>query len=155
MSFRITTPELPKHTVIAVCPDVSVWIILQVGAVPIYRGAPNIDEYVPSNSIIRADEYDSARSLAASLRALLDAPERYAEYLRWKHKPPEPHMVRVVGISNDLLFERLCSRFRSHTAISSATILPNSNRSASDEAINQGKWWFEPHKHLGAKGMWV
>ena len=57
---------------------------LRSGAVPIYRGAPEVAEHVPEGSVIFADKFDSAKALGEHLRALLDD-ERgaYAAHHRW------------------------------------------------------------------------
>ena len=57
---------------------------LRSGAVPIYRGAPEVLEHVPPpQSVLLAKEFGSAQALGKHLRALLDDPERYAAFHRW------------------------------------------------------------------------
>ena len=48
-----------------------VFFALQVGVIPVYRGAPNIDRYVPSHSIVHSAAFGSVADLAVYLHALL------------------------------------------------------------------------------------
>ena len=61
---------------------------LEAGVLPIYNGAPNIAEFVPSGSVVDLKAFGgSIERLAAHLQELLDEPERYLEYFKWKHRP--------------------------------------------------------------------
>lgn len=66
---------------------------LRSGAIPIYKGAPEVLEHVPGvvaaadggtpSSIILADRFESAKELGEHLRALLDDERAYEAYHRW------------------------------------------------------------------------
>lgn len=57
---------------------------LGAGTVPIYLGAPNVDEFVPPGSYINAAHFGTAAELAAFIRYLCETPEAYESYFRWK-----------------------------------------------------------------------
>lgn len=57
-------------------------------AVPIYMGAPNIDEFIPHpKSIIRVDQFSSPKALADYLKYLNENEKEYNEYLEWRKLP--------------------------------------------------------------------
>jgi hypothetical protein len=57
---------------------------LRSGAVPIYKGAPEILQHVPgARSVLLADKFGSAAALGAHLRKLLDDEHAYEEHHRW------------------------------------------------------------------------
>ena len=58
---------------------------LRSGAIPVYDGAPEILEHVPSNSIIRASDFDSAEALGRYLQRLLEPSGRaeFSRYFEW------------------------------------------------------------------------
>ncbi|AZN97587.1 alpha-1,3-fucosyltransferase [Mesorhizobium sp. M9A.F.Ca.ET.002.03.1.2] len=69
---------------------------LFAGTVPIYLGAPNIDEFVPANSYIDATAFGSPAGLASYLRHLVETPQAYEAYFAWRSKPlPEPLAKRL------------------------------------------------------------
>lgn len=58
---------------------------LASGVVPIYRGAPNVRDFMPADdAIIDVSDFGSPRELADYLRQLDADPEAYAKHLRWK-----------------------------------------------------------------------
>ena len=58
---------------------------LEVGSVPVYFGAPNVNDFLPSPSaIINVREFPSAEALAKHLLSLLADPAEYARHLMWK-----------------------------------------------------------------------
>jgi hypothetical protein len=67
-----------------------VYQALVAGTVPIYIGAPNIDDLIPSpDSIIKAADFNSPAALAKHLRFLRDNPIEYEKYLAWKKRGPD------------------------------------------------------------------
>ena len=59
-----------------------------MGSVPIYLGAPNVDDYAPGeHCFINVRDYDSPKHLAEYLQELLENPEAYNAYFDWKRKP--------------------------------------------------------------------
>jgi hypothetical protein len=61
---------------------------LVAGSVPVYLGAPNVEEFVPGDHCyINAASFPSVKALADHLMGLRDDEDRYGEYLRWKTRP--------------------------------------------------------------------
>jgi hypothetical protein len=61
---------------------------LLAGTVPVYRGAPNIEEFAPGDHCyIDATRFDSPRELANYLNDLARDEEAYSRYLQWRSKP--------------------------------------------------------------------
>lgn len=61
---------------------------LVVGSVPVYLGAPNVEEFVPGdNCYINVDSFSSIKALADHLLELEANEGYYKEYLRWKTRP--------------------------------------------------------------------
>ena len=61
---------------------------LIVGSVPIYLGAPNIDDFAPGdNCYININSFSSVKALANYLLKLEADIEQYKEYLKWKKRP--------------------------------------------------------------------
>lgn len=62
----------------------------EAGAVPVYRGAPNVDDYVPGeHSLVRVTDDMTPAALAELLRRLDANDTAYAEYHAWRQQPPE------------------------------------------------------------------
>ncbi|MEO5760161.1 MAG: glycosyltransferase family 10 [Mesorhizobium sp.] len=88
---------------------------LRAGTVPVYLGAPNVDEFVPPNSYIDAADFSSPADLAAYLHHLAATPQAYQAYFAWRSKPlPESLARRLHGLDKSpeyrlmaLLHERL------------------------------------------------
>ena len=57
---------------------------LRSGAVPIYKGAPEILQHVPgAGSVILADSFDSAAALGSHLKKLMEDDSAYATHFQW------------------------------------------------------------------------
>ena len=68
-----------------------VYYPLFVGTVPLYIGAPNIDNFVPPKSIIKVTDFPSVSALARYLKCLVrDRPDLYDHYLNWRNRTA-PH----------------------------------------------------------------
>lgn len=72
---------------------------LIAGSVPVYYGAPNIDEYVPPHSVIRMDKFPDTKSLANYLQYLSKNDTAYQEYLAWKQPPYTMRVTDVLAAS--------------------------------------------------------
>src|SRR6185369_8107970 len=67
---------------------------LVAGTVPVYLGAPNVDEYLHADRcIINVADYASAAELSKHLIALAKNREKYREYLAWKNAPLRPSFL--------------------------------------------------------------
>ncbi|KAJ9455693.1 Glycoprotein 3-alpha-L-fucosyltransferase A [Diplonema papillatum] len=62
---------------------------LIAGSVPVYLGAPNVENFLPTGrSVIKASDFPSIAALARYLHCLLDHPEHLSEYLNWRTRKP-------------------------------------------------------------------
>jgi hypothetical protein len=62
----------------------------QATTLPIYMGAPNIDEFLPHlKSIIKTDNFQNPKDLAEYLHKLLKNEEEYNSYFSWKKIPSD------------------------------------------------------------------
>merc|ERR1712038_1232644 len=72
----------------AVCDDYiteKLWRTLQVGAVPIYLGAPNIEELLPhENAAVLVKDFSSVKEVADLIHRLNDNDKEYVRYLAHK-----------------------------------------------------------------------
>ena len=82
------------------------------GTVPIYLGAPNVDEFVPENSYIDASAFVGASDLAAYLQHLIKTPQEYEAYFAWRSKPLSDSLVKRMQSVEAPLFCRLLSVVR-------------------------------------------
>jgi hypothetical protein len=101
---------------------------LIAGSVPVYLGAPNVDELAPGdNCYIDASRFENPRALAAYLLALAKDDEAYARYLAWKGKPLRPRFLRHLETASVRPFQRLADCLRARQASQGgANAVPNS-----------------------------
>lgn len=80
---------------------------LSAGSIPVYRGAPNVAEFVPPGSYIDAAAYGSARELGTYLNYLAQHPEAAARYHEWRRQPlPRALLERAAAVKVEP-FQRL------------------------------------------------
>jgi glycosyl transferase family 10 (putative fucosyltransferase) len=85
---------------------------LLAGSVPVYLGAPNIEEYAPGRQcFIDASRFDTPRALARHLMHLNADDNAYAEYLQWKTEPLRNSFVSMAQQA-DNAFGRLAKHLR-------------------------------------------
>eukprot|EP00012_Vannella_robusta_P007863 CAMPEP_0206200910 /NCGR_PEP_ID=MMETSP0166-20121206/11191_1 /ASSEMBLY_ACC=CAM_ASM_000260 /TAXON_ID=95228 /ORGANISM="Vannella robusta, Strain DIVA3 518/3/11/1/6" /LENGTH=336 /DNA_ID=CAMNT_0053619399 /DNA_START=128 /DNA_END=1138 /DNA_ORIENTATION=+ len=83
------------------------------GTVPIYIGAPNVDEFVPGeHSIIKATDFESGEALANYLKHLLDNEDEYKKYFAWKEQGLSPSFERHLENCAHLAECRICHHVR-------------------------------------------
>ncbi len=88
---------------------------LIAGTVPVYLGAPNIDQYLPGdNCIINASDYASGADLAKHLISLSQDKEAYESYLTWKKLPLKESFLDLVKIEETPPLRRLCAKIVEH-----------------------------------------
>jgi len=64
------------------------------GTLPIYMGAPNIEDWLPGeNSVIRTDEFHGAKELSEYINYLDEHDDEYEKYFEWKKYPLRPQFV--------------------------------------------------------------
>lgn len=82
---------------------------LLVGAVPVYFGASNIDEFAPGdNCYVDVRKYKTAAELAAHLKACLEEPALYEQYQQWRKQPLREVFVLKAAQMQEHPFIRLC-----------------------------------------------
>lgn len=82
---------------------------LIAGSVPIYLGAPNVNEYTPGeNALVDAANFGSARELARHIKQCYEDESTYMKYHSWRDKPWNKEFVRKVAIQDESPFVRLC-----------------------------------------------
>lgn len=93
----------------AVCDDYvteKLWRTLQVGAIPIYLGAPNIHQYLPhSKAAILVKDFDSVAAVAEYVKMLDSDDAKYTDYMRHKQMYNSGDLV-----TNSLLVDLLEKR---------------------------------------------
>ena len=74
---------------------------LIAGAVPVYLGAPNIEEFVPSGSYIDVRSFSGPRELSQFLIEVANDPKRYEKFHEWRKQtvdgPAFNAMRNVIG----------------------------------------------------------
>jgi tetratricopeptide (TPR) repeat protein len=79
---------------------------LLAGSVPIYLGAPNIEDFVPGdNCYINASDFSSMNELATYLTSLSD--DDYAAFHEWRQEPLRQRFIELRSIVSTSPFTRL------------------------------------------------
>ena len=74
---------------------------LAEGTVPVYRGAPNIREFMPADdAVICADDFAGPEELVRHLHHLSEAPGEYNRHLAWKRRPLPERFKRLVNVAS-------------------------------------------------------
>ena len=86
---------------------------LIAGSIPVYRGAPNIDEFAPGeHCYIDAAQFKGPRELAEHLLFVAGNQAEYDAYLAWKEKPFRQSFLDKVEVLADDPFLRLYEKVR-------------------------------------------
>jgi Glycosyltransferase family 10 (fucosyltransferase) C-term/Fucosyltransferase, N-terminal len=73
---------------------------LLAGTVPVYRGAPNIEDFAPGDHCyINADRFSGPAELARYLNDLSTDGEAYGQFFAWKQRPLRPQFQRLLEAS--------------------------------------------------------
>jgi len=81
---------------------------LMVGTVPVYLGAPNVEQFAPGDHCyINSADFSSPEALAAYLLHLQDHAPEYAAYLAWKERPFRPAFLALLARQEGHAFTRL------------------------------------------------
>lgn len=81
---------------------------LEVGSVPIYFGASNVESFVPPHSIIDGSKFSSLKELANYVKNLAEDPVAYSEYHAWRRCGVMGYYGRNRATTLDTLPCRLC-----------------------------------------------
>ena len=86
---------------------------LMTGCVPVYRGAPNVEDFMPGDHCyINAADFASPQQLAEYLQHLDRDDQAYAEYFAWKARPLRAGFLRLQELAGQSAGERLCRLLR-------------------------------------------
>jgi hypothetical protein len=86
---------------------------LMAGSVPIYLGAPNIDDFAPGDKcFINASDWDSPESLARYILTVCNDQELYQSYSDWRSKPFRPSFITLLEEQKEHAFVRLCRKIQ-------------------------------------------
>lgn len=62
------------------------WWTFSAGVLPVYLGAPNINEHVPKHSIINVNDFPSLEALGMHLKMVLQNETLYNSYHKWRYQ---------------------------------------------------------------------
>jgi hypothetical protein len=84
---------------------------LIAGSVPVYLGAPNVEDFAPGDRcFINAADWRSPEALARYLIKAASDKHLYESYLEWKARPFRPQFSRLVELTKEHSFVRLCRK---------------------------------------------
>jgi Glycosyltransferase family 10 (fucosyltransferase) C-term/Fucosyltransferase, N-terminal len=87
------------------------------GSVPIYLGAPNVEDFAPGDHcFINTDEFSDPRDLADYLLALSKDDDAYDAYFDWKKKPFRQSFEALVAKEELHPLTRLCEALKARKA---------------------------------------
>jgi hypothetical protein len=82
---------------------------LEAGCVPVYTGAPNIENYAPGkNCYINAADFNSPKDLADYLSALNEDKKAYGAFHAWRRQSPRAQYRKFMEEQQIHPFVRLC-----------------------------------------------
>ena len=74
---------------------------LAAGIVPVYLGAPNFRDFMPSgNAAIGVEDFATTAELGAYLNHLVSSPSAYAKHLGWRQQPPGEDFARLIDLGD-------------------------------------------------------
>jgi hypothetical protein len=86
---------------------------LLMGSVPIYMGAPNIDDFAPgTHSYINVNEFTTPKQLAEYLTHLINTPDEYKAYFDWKREPYKQSFEKLLVSVSEPVVTRLINAVR-------------------------------------------
>jgi len=82
---------------------------LIAGSVPIYLGAPNIEDFVPGdNCFVDVRKFENTQSLAHFINACYEDEHLYAKFFEWKSQPLKESFLQKIEAQKEHPFVRLC-----------------------------------------------
>lgn len=86
---------------------------LQAGSVPVYLGAPNIEDFAPGEScFINAADFPDPGRLAAYLKDLAADEAAYSAYFAWRQEPFRPSFNKLLNLESEPWLHRMCRALR-------------------------------------------
>ncbi|HEY9777015.1 MAG TPA: glycosyltransferase family 10 [Planktothrix sp.] len=84
---------------------------LVAGTIPVYLGAPNVDEFLPGeNCIIKVSDFSTTQELAQYLLALAQDQNAYDSYFEWRRKPLKQSFMDLIEPEYTPSLRRLCQK---------------------------------------------
>lgn len=81
------------------------------GSIPVYLGAPNIEEFAPGEKcFINVSDFDGPEPLSRFLLDLSLDEARYSEYFEWKNRPFLPRFEELLQTADESMLVRLCRK---------------------------------------------
>jgi len=81
------------------------------GSVPVYRGAPNVEDFTPcDHCYINANDFATPKDLADYLLYLNGNETAYNEYFEWRKKPLKQTYLDMLEKRTESVFCRLCDK---------------------------------------------
>jgi glycosyltransferase involved in cell wall biosynthesis len=91
---------------------------LIAGSVPIYLGAPNIEDFAPGdNCFVDAGKFENPQLLAQFINAYCEDEQLYAQFFEWKSQPLRESFVKKMKEQKEHPLVRLCSKTNSMTVL--------------------------------------
>lgn len=82
---------------------------LIAGSVPVYFGAPNIDDFAPGdNSFVNIRNYKNPKALAQFINSCYEDEQLYAQFFEWKNRPLRQSFLQKAEVQKEHPFVRLC-----------------------------------------------
>ena len=80
-------------------------------SVPIYLGAPNIDEFAPGdNCFVDVRQFESPQALAHFINTCYEDEQLYAQFFEWKNRPLRQAFLQKAAMQKEHPFVRLCRK---------------------------------------------
>ena len=84
---------------------------LVAGSVPIYLGAPNIEDFAPGdNCFVDVRKFEDPKSLANFINACYDDEQLYSKFFEWKNKPLKQSFIEKAEVQKEHPLVRLCRK---------------------------------------------
>lgn len=97
--------------------DEKIFQCFLAGSIPIYAGATNIADYVPTGSYILATDFKNGKELADYLQRVSEDEELYNSYMAWKKKPFEEKFVDRYRHSLDFVYDFMCETIAANEGV--------------------------------------
>jgi len=82
---------------------------LIAGSVPVYLGAPNINDFAPGDHcFVDVRQFESPRRLAHFINNCYQDDQLYAKFFEWKNQPLRPSFLQKAEMQKEHPFVRLC-----------------------------------------------
>lgn len=90
---------------------------LILGSVPVYLGAPNINDFAPGdNCFINVNDFPSVKALSEYLLELNADQKKYDELLQWKNQPFKNKFNAIADMRKEDMFFKLCKVIKERTS---------------------------------------